>query len=149
MVLCSYLMMRLKKRQQKKFFEYLLSEEAYGDFLNAEPGLFLPVTETGAEYDSWRSNEVLSTYSEQVQTLLEASSTGALFGFTDGVCSDIGSITGSNLIAQTLQQMTVNGLSAEEAAEWGQKQWKKLPRQTNNIESINHNHRHRWWLWFK
>ena len=110
-----------KKAAAKEFFEYLLSEEAYGDFLNAEPGLFLPVTETGAEYDSWRSNEVLSTYSEQVQTLLEASSTGALFGFTDGVCSDIGSITGSNLIAQTLQQMTVNGLSAEEAAEWGQK----------------------------
>lgn len=102
------------------FFNYLFSEEAYGDFLNAEPGLFVPVTATGAKYESWLSNDMLNKYPTQVETLLEATSDGALFGFTDGVCMDIGKITGPNILAQTLQQMTVNGMSAEEAVAWGE-----------------------------
>jgi multiple sugar transport system substrate-binding protein len=102
------------------FFDYLFSEEAYGDFLNAEPGLFVPVTATGATYASWLNNEVLAKYPEQVKMMLEATSKGALFGFTDGVCMDIGNITGPNLLAQTLQNMTINGMTAEEAVKWGQ-----------------------------
>lgn len=109
-----------KKEAAKSFFDFMLSEEAYGDFLNAEPGLFLPVTETGGKYDSWLSNEILQKYPDQVEGLLDSASTGELFGFTDGICSKIGSITGPNLIAQTLQQITVNGKTPEEAAEWGQ-----------------------------
>lgn len=109
-----------KREAAKTFFDFMLSEEAYGDFLNAEPGLFLPVTEAGGEYSTWRDNEILQKYPEQVDTLLASASTGELFGFTDGICSKIGSITGPNLIAQTLQQITVNGQTPEEAAAWGQ-----------------------------
>lgn len=109
-----------KKEAAEKFFDFMLSEAAYGDFLNAEPGLFLPVTEAGGSYDSWLDNEILKKYPDQVNVLLESASTGELFGFTDGICGKIGSITGPNLIAQTLQQITVNGKSAEEAAAWGQ-----------------------------
>lgn len=103
-----------------EFLKFLLSEEAYGDFLNAEPGLFLPVTETGATYESWTSNEVLTRYPEQVATLCESAANGALFGFTNGVCDKIGAISGPYLIAQSLQQMTVNGLSPADAVAWGQ-----------------------------
>ena len=109
-----------KREAAKTVFDFMLSEEAYGDFLNAEPGLFLPVTEAGGEYSTWLDNEVLQTYPDQVKVLLESASTGELFGFTDGICLKIGSITGPNLIAQTLQQMTVNGMTPEEAAQWGQ-----------------------------
>ena len=103
-----------------EFLKFLLSEEAYGDFLNAEPGLFLPVTETGATYESWTSNEVLTRYPEQVATLCESAANGALFGFTNGVCDKIGAISGPYLIAQSLQQMTVNSLSPADAVAWGQ-----------------------------
>lgn len=109
-----------KREAAKAFFDFMLSEEAYGELLNAEPGLFLPVTETGGEYSSWLSNEVLQKYPEEVEGLLASAETGELFGFTDGICRKIGSITGPNLIAQTLQQITVNGKTAEEAAQWGQ-----------------------------
>lgn len=109
-----------KKAAAKEFLMYLLSEEVYGDFLNAEPGLFLPTIEKGADYESWKNNEILVKYPEQLNTILESSSTGVLFGFTDGICMDIGSITGPNMIAQSLQQMTVNGMSPEEAVQWGQ-----------------------------
>lgn len=104
-----------------EFFKFLLSEDGYGDFLNAEPGLFLPVTATGSTYESWTSNEVLAKYPEQVQTLCDSAATGALFGFTNGICDKIGAISGPNLIAQSLQQMTVNGKTPAEAVAWGQK----------------------------
>lgn len=108
-----------KKEATEVFFDWLLSEEAYGDFLNAEPGLFVPVTATGA-YENWRANEVLAKYPTQVDGLLKATSSGSLFGFTDGVCMKIGNISGPNLLAQTLQQITINGMSVEEAVAWGQ-----------------------------
>lgn len=106
-----------------EFLEWLLQPENYGDFLNAEPGLFLPVTSGGAELEQWRSNETLTTYAECVDAMLDQSETGALFGFVDGQYIDsIGEISGQNFLAQAVQQMYVNGMSAEEAAAWAQEQ---------------------------
>ncbi|MDR5700195.1 ABC transporter substrate-binding protein [Agromyces aerolatus] len=106
-----------------EFLEWLLEPENYGDFLNAEPGLFLPVTTDGAELEQWRSNEVLTTYAECVDAMLEQSETGELFGFVDGQYIDtIGEISGQNFLAQAVQQMYVNGMTAEEAAAWAQEQ---------------------------
>ncbi|MEA4998972.1 MAG: sugar ABC transporter substrate-binding protein [Candidatus Limiplasma sp.] len=109
-----------KHEAAKTFFTWLLEPEHYGTFLNAEPGLFLPLTETGGTSDTYLSNEVLKTYPEDVSTLLDAISKGCLFGFTDGVSMKIGQISGPNILAQVLQQMTVNGLSAADAVAWGQ-----------------------------
>ena len=122
--------MLLSKDQAKKdaagvFFKWLMSPDVYGDFLNAEPGLFVPLTETGAASDLYKSDAVLKKYPKQLDTLLSATSGGVLFGFTDGVCMNIGKITGPNLLAQTLHQMTVNNLSASDAVAWGEGEMKK------------------------
>lgn len=114
-----------KKEAASVFFQWLLQPEPYGDFLNAEPGLFVPLTETGAASDTYLGDEVIKTFSTQVNTLLGATANGCLFGFTDGVCMDIGKITGPNLLAQTLNQMTVNGVSAQDAVAWGESEMKK------------------------
>jgi multiple sugar transport system substrate-binding protein len=126
--------MLLTKDQAKKdaaavFFKWLMDPSVYGDFLNAEPGLFVPLTVTGAESDLYKSDAVLQKYPSQVETLLEATSGGCLFGFTDGVCMDIGKITGPNLLAQTLHQMTVNNLSAADAVAWGESEMQKAINQ--------------------
>lgn len=106
-----------------EFLEWLLEPDNYGDFLNAEPGLFLPVTTDGAELEQWRSNEVVTTYADCVDAMLEQSETGEMFGFVDGQYIDtIGEISGQNFLAQAVQQMYVNGLSAEEAVAWAQEQ---------------------------
>ena len=107
------------------FFMWLLNPEQYGPFLNAEPGLFVPLTETGSASDAYLSDDVLTTYPEDVGTLLKAVGKGCLFGFTDGVSMKIGQISGPNILAQTLQQMTVNGKSAEDAVAWGQQEMEK------------------------
>ncbi|WP_314000826.1 extracellular solute-binding protein [uncultured Paenibacillus sp.] len=105
-----------------KFFEYLFEPETYGKFVNAEPGLFLPVTEDGSKAESFWNDPVISKYKSQVEVLIDASNKGALFGFTDGVANKIGKVAGPNYIAQTLEQMTSNGKSAQEAVSWGQAQ---------------------------
>lgn len=106
-----------------EFLEWILEPDNYGDFLNAEPGLFLPVTSDGAELEQWRSNETITTYADCVDAMLEQSESGELFGFVDGQYIDsIGEISGQNFLAQAVQQMYVNGMSAEEAAAWAQEQ---------------------------
>lgn len=111
-----------KKEAIEKFFEYLFEPETYGKFVNAEPGLFLPVTEDGSQADSFWNDPVISKYKSQVEVLIEASSKGALFGFTDGVASKIGQIAGPNYLAQTLENIIIANKSAEEAVKWGQAQ---------------------------
>lgn len=104
-----------------QFLSWLLEPEQYGAFLNAEPGLFLPVTEDGADLESWREHEVISTYSECVDAMLEQSATGELFGFTDGqYIAQVGEISGQNILAQVVQEMYVNGMSPADAAAWGE-----------------------------
>jgi len=111
-----------KKEAIKKFLDYLLEPETYGKFLNAEPGLFLPVTETGSNADSFWNDPVIQKYKSQVDVLLEASAKGQLFGFTKGVSQKIGQISGPNYLSQVLEQITVNGMSPADAVAWGQQQ---------------------------
>jgi multiple sugar transport system substrate-binding protein len=112
-----------KQKASGEFLKWLMEPDNYGDFLNAEPGLFLPVTSDGAELEQWRSNETLSTYSECVDAMLQQAESGELFGFVDGQYIDsIGEISGQNFLAQAIQQMYVSGMSPEEAVSWTQEQ---------------------------
>lgn len=111
-----------KKEAIAEFFEFLFEPETYGSFVNAEPGLFLPVTEDGSKAESFWNDPVISKYKEQVEVLIEASSNGALFGFTDGVATKIGQVAGPNYLAQTLENIIIAGKSAAESVKWGQAQ---------------------------
>jgi multiple sugar transport system substrate-binding protein len=111
-----------KQEAIAKFFDFLYEPANYASFVNAEPGLFLPVTKSGFDSEEYWNDPVISKYKDQVQVLLDASENGALFGFTDGVSRKIGKVAGGNYIAQTLEQITINKMSPKEAVEWGQNQ---------------------------
>lgn len=112
-----------KAKAAGDFLSFLLESETYGDFLNAEPGLFLPLTEDGMSSEAWTSNEVISKYRECVDKMLEQSESGALFGFVDGQYADkIGNISGQNVLAQVIQRITVEGEDAASAVAWGEEQ---------------------------
>jgi multiple sugar transport system substrate-binding protein len=114
---------KAKQDAAGKFLKWVLDPKQYGDFLNAEPGLFLPVTDNGASKSNWRKNPVISTYKSCVDAMLKQSETGKLFGFVGGqYISSIGQISGQNILAQAVQQMTVNGKSPQEAVAWAQQQ---------------------------
>lgn len=105
------------------FLKWLLKTEHYGNLLNSEPGLFLPVTVDGATAPSWRSNEVISTYKKCTDVMLSQAKTGKLFGFVDGqYIKRIGDISSQNFLAQAVQQMYANGMSPKDSVESGQKQ---------------------------
>jgi multiple sugar transport system substrate-binding protein len=112
-----------KAKGAEAFLKYVLQPENYGAFLNAEPGLFLPLTADGAKAESWTSNEVIKKYQGCVDAMLEQSKTGALFGFTEGQYVDsIGKISGQNVLAQVVQRIYSSGESPEAAVKWGDEQ---------------------------
>jgi multiple sugar transport system substrate-binding protein len=110
-----------KQEAAYAFLRFLFEPENYGRFLNMEPGLFLPVTEDGSTAESYWSDPLAVEYRSQIETMLENSRNGMLFGFTNGnTFPSIASISAQNLLAQTLQMVIVDGMSAEEAVAAGQ-----------------------------
>lgn len=105
----------------KKFISFILEPENYGRFLNMEPGLFLPVTEDGAVAESFWNDPLVVKYKEQVEIMVQNSTTGRLFGFTGGnTFPSIAAISAQNLLAQTLQMVVIDGMSPEDAVAEGQ-----------------------------
>ena len=112
-----------KQAAAGEFLKYVLQPEVYGSFLNAEPGLFLPLTQDGSTAQSWLSDPMISAYKDCVNLMLQQSQSGMLFGFTHGQYENtIGSISGPNLIAHTIQKMFIDKMSPEDAVSWGQQQ---------------------------
>lgn len=106
----------------EKFISFLLEPENYGRFLNMEPGLFLPVTEDGATASSFWDDPTTTKYRSQVETMIENSKSGRLFGFTNGnTFPSIASISAQNLIAETIQEVVINGQSPADAVAATQK----------------------------
>lgn len=112
-----------KREAAGELLQFILQPEVYGRFLGAEPGLFLPVTQSGLDSETLWENPVVAKYEDYVREMIDYSEYGGLFGFTGGnVCPEITAISQQNLLAQTIQQMVTQGMSPEEAAAWGQEQ---------------------------
>lgn len=110
-----------KQEASKKFLAFILEPENYGRFLNMEPGLFLPVTAEGGQAESFWNDPLVVKYKAQVETMLDNSTRGRLFGFTKGnTFPSIAAISGQNILAQTLQRVVIEGQPAEEAVAAGQ-----------------------------
>ncbi|MQA06345.1 MAG: extracellular solute-binding protein [Streptosporangiales bacterium] len=111
------------------FLSFILKPDNYGDFLNAEPGLFLPLTEDGREAESWTQHKTIKKYSHCVDVMLKQAESGELFGFVDGQYIDtVGEISGQNIIAQVIQRMHSSGHSPAKAVAWGAEQMQDAVR---------------------
>lgn len=110
-----------KLEAAQRFISFILEPENYGRFLNMEPGLFLPVTEAGSTADSFWEDPMVVKYRTQVETMVANSQNGRLFGFTNGnTFPSIASISAQNILAQVLQMVVVEGMSAADAVAAGQ-----------------------------
>lgn len=113
----------------ERFLAYLVEPETYGRFLTMEPGLFLPVTTDGQDAASFWDDPLVVAYRPQVETMIENSEYGALFGFTTGqVFDEIGPISAQNLLSQAVQQMLVSGMTPQAAVQWGQREMEDAVR---------------------
>jgi multiple sugar transport system substrate-binding protein len=111
---------KAKMEASKKFLSFLMEPGNYGRFINMEPGLFLPITEAGSQDSTYWDDPVVVKYKSQVETMLDNSTRGSLFGFTNGnTFTSISSISAQNLLAQTLQLTLIDGKSAKDAVSEG------------------------------
>lgn len=110
-----------KVEAAQRFISFLLEPENYGRFLNMEPGLFLPVTAAGSTAASFWEDPMVVKYQSQVETMIANSQNGRLFGFTNGnTFPSIAAISAQNILAQVLQMIVVEGMSAADAVAAGQ-----------------------------
>lgn len=116
-----------KMEASKTFVRWLLQPENYGRFLSMEPGLFMPVTADGAEAESFWSDPIVDKYRSQIETVIENSRNGMLFGFTSGrVFPAIAAISAQNVLAETLQSIAVQSMDPAEAVAEGQARMRDL-----------------------
>ncbi len=109
-----------KMDASKKFLSFLMEPGNYGRFINMEPGLFLPITEAGSQDSTYWDDPVVVKYKSQVETMLDNSTRGSLFGFTNGnTFTSISSISAQNLLAQTLQLTLIDDKSPKDAVAEG------------------------------
>lgn len=118
-----------RREASRQFIRFLLEPENYGRFLNMEPGLFMPVTATGAEADSFWNDPVVQEYRDQIETVIDNSRNGMLFGFTSGrVFPAIAAISAQNVLAETLQSVVVSDMEPAEAVAAGEDRMRDLSR---------------------
>ena len=111
-----------KMEASKRFISFLLEPGNYGRFINMEPGLFLPITEAGSKDKTFWNDPVAVKYKSQIETMLDNSTRGSLFGFTNGnTFTSISSISAQNLLSQTLQSTIIDDQDAASAVAGGQK----------------------------
>lgn len=111
-----------KRKGAAAFLSFVLEPENYAEFLLAEPGLFLPLTEDGAS-EAWWDSPILSKYKGCVDLMIEMSKKGVLPGFNTGtVQKAIGPIMAQNLLSQVVQKVVVGGEDPQAAVTWGQQQ---------------------------
>lgn len=116
-----------RREASKRFISFLLEPENYGRFLNMEPGLFFPVTADGAKAESLWSDPMVQKYRSQIETIIANSANGKLFGFTSGrVFPAISAISAQNVLAETLQNIVVNGTETAAAVTAGQARMSEL-----------------------
>lgn len=120
-----------KKEAIKKFLVFFHEPNRSGQFLaDSLPGMFLPVTEKTAQSESFNNHEVISFYSDIIETEVKSNENGKLFGFTHGTPpKSIGPIAASNVLGSIVNKMIVEDLTPEEAAEWGQKELERVGNQ--------------------
>lgn len=109
------------------FISWLHQPQNYGSWLaDTEPTLYLPVTESGENADSFWEHPVVSQYQSSVEAQFEALPNATLYGFrdihieNDLYLPSVGELEGSHVLAEVVQELVVNDLSPQDAAQWGQ-----------------------------
>lgn len=112
----------------REFMDFFLRPDIYGEWLGeAEPGLFLPVTEEGEQADSFWEAPIIESFADHMETQLEINRDSVLYGFTqDAYCPQVGEFEGQFLLAKAVERMIVEGLSPAEAVAWLQEQMEQV-----------------------
>ncbi len=125
---------KAKQAAIRDFILFWLEPERYGRFLaEAEPGLYLPVTQAGMEAQSFWQHPLIAKYRPMILKGIEATRTP--YSYNIGFAPDhpfnvrAGSIEGSLLLADVVQKVAFGEMTVSQAAKWGEDQLRWLLEQ--------------------
>jgi multiple sugar transport system substrate-binding protein len=112
---------KAKRQACEKFLEFFFRDDNYGLTLaNMQPGLYLPITETGMKSEAYFQNPVIKRFNKVIDAEFAQVKTGSLFGFEYPKRNQfVGEIGTSYILGETLQRAVSKQLTPEKAVEWG------------------------------
>lgn len=111
----------------EEFVRWLYQPENHAEMLMIEPALLMPVDEATAESDSFWSYPMNSEYRNLVEKQAEVGQTLQVIGFTgEEPAPHASQLESSFTLAKVLQRIVFEEMSADEAVEWGEQQYREI-----------------------
>lgn len=114
------------KPAAKAFLEFLFQDEDYIEFLHAVPGGMLPSLSDISATPQYQDDETLKKYADTVQVIEEAVPLGTAIGMEDGPLVQSGILTSQGVIEKMFQNIVLNDVDVEEAADAAEEQLDQL-----------------------
>lgn len=117
-----------KQAACKEFISFFMGEEIYGKTLaSMQPGLMLPVTETGMNSKEYFEHPTHVRFKSILDAEFDQVKTGSLYGFKFEKRNEfVGEIGVSYVLGETLQRVVSGQLSPADAVKWGEEHMKSL-----------------------
>lgn len=130
---CESLMILEKDDQAKieaseKFIEFFFRPDIYGAALaNMQPGLFLPITESGMQSDEFFNHPTLARYKDILDNMFVSVGISSDYSFIyEKRHPAAGEIGVSYPLAAVMEKVASEAMTVEEAVKWGQNMMERL-----------------------
>ncbi|NMA64660.1 MAG: sugar ABC transporter substrate-binding protein [Clostridiaceae bacterium] len=107
--------------QVMDLIKYHYEDERYSEFLNCVPGGMLPGTTSEEVKNQILNHEFVQQISQPVNVIMEAIENGTMQGMNYGLNLPAGALEGAGIIEEMFQNIILNGVSVDEAAEMANK----------------------------
>ncbi|MDO5350745.1 MAG: sugar ABC transporter substrate-binding protein [Lachnospiraceae bacterium] len=98
------------------FIRFHFEKDRYIDFLHLIPGGQLPATSEAAEAEEFYDNETIQKFQQEIQYIQKGIEKGTFIGMDYGLTPAAAALTSQGIIEECLQDIVLNGTSAEDAA---------------------------------
>lgn len=103
--------------QVMDLIKYHYQDERYSEFLNCVPGGMLPGTTSEEVKNKIFENDFVKEIQQPVSVIMEAIDKGTMQGMNYGLNLPAGALEGGGIIEEMFQNIILNGVSVDEAAE--------------------------------
>ena len=112
----------------EKFIEFFFRPDIYGAALaNMQPGLFLPITESGMQSDEFFNHPTLARYKNILDNMFVSVGISSDYSFIyEKRHPAAGEIGVSYPLAAVMEKVASEAMTVEEAVKWGQNMMERL-----------------------
>ncbi|MFB6250837.1 MAG: ABC transporter substrate-binding protein [Halobellus sp.] len=101
----------------KDLINHIMTGDQYVDWVHTNPGGTMPVRQSTAESEDYRSNEVISAWGETIGQISSALGNMERFDVVDGtLLPEFGQISSQSLVSEAVNRVVINGDDPETVA---------------------------------